>query len=407
MPTESRRRPTSVFLFLAVIAAAHAVPLLAWELDMKWLWPCSDFLRRLPWVLDDILASWADVWTGVVVMMQMLVSELAAVHWPVALLILGELYLQGCLLLQAVIFSSSCVLWLSVLQHLEGVRCCLTQNVRTCSAGAATIFMSGRAKQFWKCTVVSILLLYFFRICFGHRGALSFSGDKAIDGIAVSAVVGLLCLATMPQGSMRHRLWSGVWSGLQYVFARIGYRRHFYNSTTAQLQPLRSRSLSSAASGEVFATDAETASTPGICITADGSTASHQAAHHAAGFSASSQMPKAPVSGSNEATDASRPDDGTSLCIRSSTTSTEADHPKFVCFWLGKPGKSTDCPRQASPCMLCLYWCVSLLSHCPRQHCSHSMCMSCPPFHFCILSLVFQTWYCSCHCCRCFLWERH
>ena len=236
---------------------------------MKWLWPCSDFLRRLSWVLDDILASWADVRTVVVVMMQMLVSELAAVHWPVALLILGELYLQRCLLLQAVIFSSSCVLWLSVLQHVEGVRCCL--NVHTCSAGAATSLMSGRAKLFWKCAVVSTLLLYFFRLCFGHRGALSFSGDKAINGIALSAVVGLLCLATTPQGSMRHRLWSGSGQDCSMCLLEPATEGTF---TTAQSQPLRSRSLSSAVSGEVFATDAETASTPGICITPGSSSCS-------------------------------------------------------------------------------------------------------------------------------------
>ncbi len=309
---------------------------------------------------------------------QLLVSQLAAVHRPVALLSSGELYLQPCLLLQAVIFSSSCIFWLSMVQHVEDVQCCLTQNFYTCSAGAATMFISGRAKLFWTFAVVNTILFYCIRLCLRHRGALPLPGDKAFDVFALSAPVGLLCMAVTPQGSMRHSLWSGVRSAVQNMCARSGYRRHSYNidSTTAHRQPLHSRSLSTAVSGEFFVTDADTASIPGICITADGSTAPHQAFHHAAGFSDSSQMPKAPASGSNEATGSSLHDaghavmHGTKSLTNSNATSTEAEHPNLVCFRLGKHRKSTNCPRQASHCMLCLYWCVSLLSHCSWQHCS-------------------------------------
>ena len=340
---------------------------------MKWLWPYSDFLRLFPWILDDFLDFLAGVRMVVVFVLQLLMSQLAPVHWPVALLSSGELHLRHCLLLQAFLFwSSSCSFWLSMVQHL---RCCLTQNVHTCSAGAATMFFSGRTKLFWKFAVVNTVFLYCVRLCLGHLGALLFPGDGAIDVFALSALVGLLC---MPVASMRHSLRSGVRSAVQRTCARFGYRRHCHSidRTTANWQPLHRRSLSIAVSGEFSVTDADTASTPGICITADGSTAPHQALHHPAGFSDSSQMPKAPVSGSNEATASSLQNSGyavmhgTSSRTHSIASSTEADHPNLVCFWLGKHGKSTNCSKEASPCMLCLCWCVSLLSHCSRQHCA-------------------------------------
>ena len=217
------------------------------------------------------------------------------------------------------------------------------------------------------------MLHYSIRLCLGHRGALPLSGG-AFALLALPAFVSLLCLGLTPQGPMQHSLWSAVRSAVQDVCARLGFRWHCYDidSTTAQRQPLHSRSLSNAVSGEIFVTDADTASTPGICITADGSTAPHQAFHHAAGFSDSSQIPTAPVSRSNEATGSSLHDaghavHGTSSLTHSNDPSTEIEHPNLVCFWLGKHRRLTNCPRQ-SRCMLGLYWCVSLLSHCSRQH---------------------------------------
>ena len=230
------------------------------------------------------------------------------------------------------------------------------------------MFFSGRAKLFWKLAAVNTVFVYCVRLCLGHLGVLLLLGDGAIDVFALSALVGLLCMLV---GSMRHSLWSGVRSAVQTMCARSGYRRHCYNidninRTTAHWQPLHSRSLSSAVSGEFLVTAADTASTPGICITADGSTAPHQALHHPAGFFDSSQMPKAPVLGSNEATGSSLHDAGYAVMhgipsrTHSIASSTEADHPNLVCFWLGKHRKSTNCPREASPCMLgCIGVCLS------------------------------------------------
>ncbi|KAL0021899.1 hypothetical protein WJX79_000407 [Trebouxia sp. C0005] len=94
----------------------------------------------------------------------MLVSQLAGVHWPVALL----------------------------------------------SSGFATVFISGRAKLFWKFGVANTVLLHLIRLCLGHAGALPLPGDKACDLFALSALAGLLCIAVTPQGTMWYSLWSGV-----------------------------------------------------------------------------------------------------------------------------------------------------------------------------------------------------
>jgi len=246
-------------------------------------------------------------------------------------------------------------------------------NVYTCSVGAAILLISDTAKLSWTFAVVNTVLHYCIRLCLGHRGALPLSGG-AFALLALPAFVSLLCLGLTPLGPMQHSLWSAVRSAVQEMCARLGFRWHCYDidSTTAQRQPLHSRSLSNAVSGEIFVTDADTASTPGICITADGSTAPHQAFHHAAGFSDSSQMPKAPVSGSNEATGSSLHDaghavmHGTSSLTHSNATSTEAEHPKLVCFGLGKHRRSKI--AQDKHLIACWDWCVSLLSHCSKQH---------------------------------------
>ncbi|KAA6425670.1 MAG: hypothetical protein FRX49_04567 [Trebouxia sp. A1-2] len=95
----------------------------------------------------------------------MLVSQLAGVHWPVALL----------------------------------------------SSGFATVFISGRAKLFWKFGVANTVLLHLIRLCLGHAGALPLPGDKACDLFALSALaaaVSHLSSRNMHQ-SMGHWFMSG------------------------------------------------------------------------------------------------------------------------------------------------------------------------------------------------------
>lgn len=358
---------------------------------MRWLWPYSDFLKLFPWVLKDFLDFLDSLRMIAVFVTQMLVSQLAGVHWPVALLSSGELYLRPCLLLQAGIFSSSCVFCLSMVQYVEAVQCWLTQNVYTCSAGFATVFISGRAKLFWKFGVANTVLLHLIRLCLGHAGALPLPGDKACDLFALSALAGLLCIAVTPQGTMWYSLWSGVRSAVQDLCARFSVRRYCNTSTAAHQQPLHSRSLFHAVSGEVFVTDAATASIPGICITADCSTVPHQAIQYAAAFSDSSQIPRAPLSGRNEATGSSLHDAGHAVMHGTASlthsASAEAEHPNLVCFWLGKPRQVDRLPKTR----ITLHVGLVLVYVSPKSLFKAALFTVCPPLHFCILSMVFQT----------------
>jgi len=241
------------------------------------------------------------------------------------------------------------------------------KSVSACSAGALIPFLSDTARLFWRLAVANAIIHHCFWLLVGHRGASLLPGEGAHIPFVLLVFVVFICIAPTPQESILLSLLPELRSAVQHMWAGSSHDKGVSLGETTE--PLHSFSVSGAVSGEAVITDADAANAPRVRITADGSTVSHGAMQHAVLFSDSSEMPRAPALGRNGAIDSRLHDAGIPSSTDSNEASTAVEHPNLVCFWLGKPGKSTNCPTQASPCMLGLYWCMYLMSCCSRQHC--------------------------------------
>lgn len=207
----------------------------------------------------------------------------------------------------------------------------ITQSVSAFSAGALIPVLSGNASLFWRAAVAHAALRYFFWLLVGHHGASLLPGEGAYIPLMLLGLLVFMCAAPTPQESILLSLWAGPNHDQDECLVE----------TTA---PQHTFSASGAASGEAVIPDADAANAARIAITADGSTVSYGAMQHAGQFSDSSEMLRESASEAQESN------------LHASTVTDEAltaeDYFNLVCFWLGKPRKSTDCPRQVSPYML-------------------------------------------------------
>ncbi len=87
-----------MLLFAVQLAVCSALPWLLWELDFRALWPYTDWFRKAPVVLESLLEVLEGVCMILVLLLQLAVSTLAAVHWPLFLPVAGEPYLSVVLL---------------------------------------------------------------------------------------------------------------------------------------------------------------------------------------------------------------------------------------------------------------------------------------------------------------------
>lgn len=224
-------------------------------------------------------------------------------------------------------------------------------------------------------------LHYCFWLLIGHHGASLLPGEGAYIPLVLLVLVVFICIAPTPQESILLSLWPNLRSAVQHLWAGSSHDQG--DSLVETTVPLHTCSVSGVVSGEAVIPDADAANAARIAITADGSTVSYGAMQHAVKSSESSEMLTAPVS---EAQESCLHDAGSSTLTNEAPTA--ADHFNLVCFWLGKPRKSTGCQRQVSP-----YSCIGvcLPQSTVQGSTVHSMCMSCPPLHFISLSLIFQT----------------
>jgi len=229
----------------------------------------------------------------------------------------------------------------------------ITQSVSAFSAGALIPVLSGNASLFWRAAVAHAALQYFFWLLVGHHGASLLPGEGAYIPLVLLGLLVFMCVAPTPQESILLSLWPSLRSALQHLWAGSNHDQD--ECLVETTVPQHTLSASGAVSGEAVIPDADAANAARIAITADGSTVSYGAMQHAVQFSDSSEMPRESASEAQES------------CLHdteSSTVTNEAptavDYFNLVCFWLGKPRKSTDCPRQVSSYMLgCIGVCLS------------------------------------------------
>jgi len=69
-----------------------------WHLDYRALWPYSDWFRLAPVILDAYVKFLEGVCIWLVLLLQVVASILAGVHWPQSLVVAGESHLLVMLL---------------------------------------------------------------------------------------------------------------------------------------------------------------------------------------------------------------------------------------------------------------------------------------------------------------------
>ena len=212
----------------------------------------------------------------------------------------------------------------------------MNQSVSACSAGALIPLLSGDASLFWRGAVANATLSYFFWLLVGHHGASLLPGEGAYIPLVLLALLVFICIAPTPQESILLSLWPHLRSAVQHVWADDDQG----DSPDETTEPQHTFSVSSAEPSEDVIPDADAAKAARIAITADGSTVSYGAMQHTVQFSDSSEIPRESAS---EAQESCLHDPGSSSLTNEALTA--VDRFNLVCFWLGKPGKSTHCPR--------------------------------------------------------------
>ncbi|DBA74275.1 TPA: hypothetical protein ACH3X1_011056 [Trebouxia sp. C0004] len=281
------RQPRTLLLFAVQLTVCSALPGLLWELDFRALWPYTDWFRKAPVVFGSLLEFEEGVCKIWILLLQLAVSSLAAVHWPLFLPI----------------------------------------------AGALIPFLSDTARLFWRLAMANVMLHHCYWLVAGHRAASLLPGEGVYIPFVLLGTVVFICIAPTPQESILLSLLPKVRSAIQHMWAGSSHDKGVsLGKTTA---PLHNFSVSGAVSGEGVIIDADAANSPRVCITADGSTVSLGPMQHAVLFSDSSDMPRAPASGRNEAHKSCLHDAGISSSTDSNDASTAVEHLKLVCFWLG------------------------------------------------------------------------
>ncbi|KAL0054624.1 hypothetical protein WJX82_000039 [Trebouxia sp. C0006] len=195
--------------------------------------------------------------------------------------------------------------------------------------GALIPLLSGDASLFWTGAVANATLSYGFWILVGHGGASLLPGEGTHGLLVLLALVALLCIVPTPQESILRSLWPNLRSEVQDFWDGSSDDQGNSLDETTELQHTFSGS-GAAVSGEAVIPDADAANAARIAITADGSTVSYGAMHHAVHFSDSSEMPRESAS---EAQESCLHDPGSSSLTNEALTA--VDRFNLVCFWLG------------------------------------------------------------------------